>query len=201
MSDINELLTALKSNLGSAEEIIETQSLLEKRKDLQEQFKQSPIDATIEQLVKNIDANEKILQATKNLVEQTDQPEYIESFSNVSKANSENLKILSLLITEREKIRSQEELKKKEMEEKEKLARLQIESKEKIAKMQIESKEKIAEGKKIEQPKLQQNNMMVLTATRDQLFDALFSDKKEEKMKELLKDNGLIQDAEVVESV
>lgn len=201
MSDINELLAALKSNLGSAEEIIETQSLLEKRKDLQEQFKQSPIDATIEQLVKNIDANEKILQATKNLVEQTDQPEYIESFSNVSKANSENLKILSLLITEREKIRSQEELKKKEMEEKEKLARLQIESKEKIARMQIESKEKIAEGKKVEQPKLQQNNMMVLTATRDQLFDALFSDKKEEKMKELLKDNGLIQDAEVVESV
>jgi hypothetical protein len=201
MSDINELLAALKSNLGSAEEIIETQSLLEKRKDLQEQFKQSPIDATIEQLVKNIDANEKILQATKNLVEQTDQPEYIESFSNVSKANSENLKILSLLITEREKIRSQEELKKKEMEEKEKLARLQIESKEKIAKMNIESKEKIAEGKKVEQPKLQQNNMMVLTATRDQLFDALFSDKKEEKMKELLKDNGLIQDAEVVESV
>jgi hypothetical protein len=201
MSDINELLAALKSNLGSAEEIIETQSLLEKRKDLQEQFKQSPIDATIEQLVKNIDANEKILQATKNLVEQTDQPEYIESFSNVSKANSENLKILSLLITEREKIRSQEELKKKEMEEKEKLARLQIESKEKIAKMNIESKEKIAEGKKVEQPKSQQNNMMVLTATRDQLFDALFSDKKEEKMKELLKDNGLIQDAEVVESV
>ena len=41
MSDINELLAALKSNLGSAEEIIETQSLLEKRKDLQEQFKQS----------------------------------------------------------------------------------------------------------------------------------------------------------------
>lgn len=187
MPDINDLLAALKENVDKTTNNYDGSETDDTSLNIQD-WKDAPIDATIAQMVKNIEYNSSILEEAKNLAEQTGNPDYIESFASVSKANSENLKILSLLISEREKLLSVEKLKQLDSVEKEKDRQLKLE----IAKMQIESKEKIAEGKTTKTPQLQQNNTFNLLATRDAMLDAICGNKN--TMKQILEDNGLDQE-------
>lgn len=200
MSDVNELLAALKGNLGSSQEIIDTESLLQNKENLVSEFENDPLSATIRQLAENITANKSILETSRQLADQTGDQGYLESFANISKANTENLKTLSLLISEKEKIRSAEKMKTRDHELKEK----DLELKRELKLLDIASKEKIAEGRKAEGSKQQliQNNTF-LTASRDQVFDMLFCDgeAKKKATKEIMEMNGLTLDVENTELV
>lgn len=169
-TDINELLDALKNNIGSSEEIIDTASDLEEKKDLIVKFGENPYDSLIGELVKNISVNAKVLNDARILAGQSDEVDALEGFASVSKANTENLKILSLAITERDKINTQRILKIKDQE----LKQQEIDQKMEIAKMQIISKEKIASQQRPDAPSLVQNNNYSLVMTRDKMFDTLF---------------------------
>lgn len=194
-TDINELLDALKNNLGSSEEIIDMDTSIQERTDLVSKFGANPYDALIAELVKNIAVNVKMLNEARIIVEQSGDVDALESFSSVSKANTENLKIISLAITERDKINTQRELKLKDQELKQK----EIDQKMEIAKMQIASKEKIAGQKKPDAPSLIQHNNYSLVMTRDKMFDTLFgSDEDKAKVMQELRQEA--QDAELVEA-
>lgn len=197
MSDVNELLAALKGNLGSAQEIIDTESLLQNKDSLVADFENDPLSATIRQLAENITTNKSILETARQLADQTGDPGYLEAFANISKANTENLKTLSLLISEKEKLKVSQKMKTRDHELKEK----DLELKRELKLLDIASKEKIAEARKVDAgPKQQliQNNTF-LTASRDQVFDMLFSDgeAKKKATKEIMEMNGLTVDVEV----
>jgi hypothetical protein len=197
MSDVNELLAALKGNLGSSQEIIDTESLLQNKENLVSEFENDPLSATIRQLAENITVNKSILETARQLADQTGDPGYLEAFANISKANTENLKTLSLLISEKEKIQSVEKMKTRDHELKEK----DLELKKELKLLDIASKEKIAEGRKAETAPKQQliQNNTFLTASRDQVFDMLFSDgeAKKKATKEIMEMNGLMVNVEV----
>ena len=198
MADINDLIDALTSNAKNDEflymddyEDEDNNNLEEKLDDVLARFKDSPLSATLTEMVKTVRANQKVLKTARQLAEQTSEAGYLESYANVSKANSETLKIISLMLSEQAKLEAAEKLKAIDSEEKEKDRQLKLE----IAKMQIESKERLAEGKSNKAPALQQNNVF-LSATRDEMLAAIKGDKK--VMSEILKDNGIVEEAELV---
>ncbi len=198
MADINDLIDALTSNAKNDEflymddyEDEDNNNLEEKLDDVLTRFKDSPLSATLTEMVKTVRANQQVLKTARQLAEQTSEAGYLESYANVSKANSETLKIISLMLSEQAKLEAAEKLKAIDSEEKEKDRRLKLE----IAKMQIESKERLAEGKSNKPPALQQNNVY-LSATRDEMLAAIKGDKK--VMAEILKENGIVEEAELV---
>lgn len=193
-SDINDLLSSLQDSVENSAPP-QPDNINESRNnsvtDVHE-FLENPYDALIKELVSNIKVNKKVLDEAKKLAQMTDDPGFLESFSSVSKANSENLKILSLALTERDKLRSVEKIKEKEMQ-----------LKKEIAVMQIESKERIAEGKQKEGPKQLVQNNFTLVANRDKMFDLLFSDDPEQKaklLKEVMGQEEDTQEAEIIEN-
>lgn len=195
MSDINELLSALKSNLGSAQEIIETECLLEKKKEVVDKFKDRPIEATIEELASVIEMNRSMMETAKQAAQASDDPAFMDSYSNLAKSYTENLKTMSMLLSEKAKIESQEKLKDQEMTFKEK----QLAQQKELKLAEIASREKIAEGKKVDQPKLQQNNTFNLFSTVDKMLEAISGNK--EVLKEIMVDSGIpqAQEAEIVQ--
>ena len=102
---------------------------------------------------------------------------------------------MSMLLSEKAKIESQEKLKDQEMTFKEK----QLAQQKELKLAEIASREKIAEGKKVDQPKLQQNNTFNLFSTVDKMLEAISGNK--EVLKEIMVDSGIpqAQEAEIVQ--
>jgi len=190
MSDIDRLLNALRDDIGKPSEEDSTNETADLTK-----FEKDPIFATIEQLVGNILHNKKALEEARALAVATGEAGYLESFSSVSKANTENLKVLSMIVTEQEKLKQERFLKEKELELKTK----EQELKKTLTEMNISSKEKIASekiaisGSKNDKNAvlLQQNNAFI-SANRETIFDFICGNalEKEKARQRILEDNS-----------
>lgn len=133
----------------------------------------------------SLDNNAKILEEAAQLVRMIGDDKTLEAYASVAKSNSDLLKTFSGVITERDRIRTQEKMKDKDLEVKKELAQLKGST----------------EPSKIGDTNIQNN--FILKSSRDEMFDMIFG-KPEEKEKAIKKVMGQIPnhptlEAEIVE--